>query len=127
MAGPAMHQPLSLQPTLSLVTRILLRVFMAMNCGAILLDETKRIIHLNRRARTCFGDTFAVKAGRLAALDRLSDAVLQSTLDDFLDASGRRQPSRDALALARRDKRASGPPGSCRASPRRDRPRTARP
>ena len=95
----------SAQPTLSMLTCILLRVFRAMNCGAILLDGTKGIIHLNRRAQACLGESLTVKGGRLAALDRLSDALLQSTLNDLLGGSGDYPARRQGLALARAEKR----------------------
>ena len=96
----------SVQPTLSLMTCILLRVFKAMNCGAILLDDAKAIIYLNNRAQTCLGESLTAKGGRLAALDRLSDGLLQNTLNDALDGSGHRSERRQALALARAERRA---------------------
>jgi DNA-binding CsgD family transcriptional regulator len=90
----------------SLLTGTLFRVFNALGCGGVLLDERKRIIHASSRARNLFGNGIVVNAGCLCAADRGSDALLQTMLDQTLKYGGRtRLPLREALGLARIDKR----------------------
>jgi DNA-binding CsgD family transcriptional regulator len=77
-----------------------------MNCGGILLDQEKRVIHLNKLAQTAVGETFTTKSGRLCAADRMSDALLQTLLDQSLKyAEDHRHYRRQALGLRRAHKR----------------------
>src|SRR3954467_14050334 len=63
---------------------ILCRICNAMHCGAILLDENKRIICLNDSAQLHLGDVLSTNRGRLCATDRGCDALLQTILDQSL-------------------------------------------
>jgi len=93
-------------PAPSLLVRILFRVFDAMNCGGILLDADKRILHLSRRAEEAFNGCFAVKNGRLYAHDRASDVLFQTMLDQHLKyGDSHRQWRRQALGIRRGDRR----------------------
>lgn len=102
-----MHKKLGIATPPSLLTRVLFRIFDAMSCGAILLDQSKRIVHLNDRGRTCLGQSLSLASGRLCATDRACDALFQAMMDDFLAAGAvRRQPKREAIGLKRQDGRA---------------------
>src|SRR5215210_3506489 len=85
---------------------ILFRICNAMHCGAVLLDETKRIICLNDRAQPHLGDVLSTNRGRLCATDRGCDALFQTILDQSLKYGEReRDWRREALGLKRDDKR----------------------
>jgi DNA-binding CsgD family transcriptional regulator len=85
---------------------ILFRIFTALNCGAILLDEDKHILHLNDRAQNHLGEALATNKGRLSATDRGCDALFQTILDQSLKYGEReRDWRRDAIGLKREDKR----------------------
>lgn len=102
----ALHRTTGRVRRRSLVTRILFRVFAAMGCGAVLLDETKRVVHLNRRASHVVGASLCLTAqGRLAAADRGADALFQAGLDDALHARQDELAGRDALGIHRAERR----------------------
>ena len=85
---------------------ILFRIFTALNCGAILLDENKHILHLNDRAQNHLGEALATNKGRLCATDRGCDALFQTMLDQALKYGKReRDWRREAIGLKREDKR----------------------
>ncbi len=98
--------PLStgLQPSRSLLTGILFRVFNTVGCGGVLLDEGKRIVHASGRARRLLGDGLLVKGECLHAAARDCDAVLQTLIDEAL-AGGVARPEGAAVGLARENKR----------------------
>jgi DNA-binding CsgD family transcriptional regulator len=77
-----------------------------MNCGAILLDGDKRILHLNGLARKRLGEAVSSHNGCLCAADRACDATFQTILDQSLE---RRRPgrerSREAIGLKRPERR----------------------
>ncbi len=101
-----MEPKLSGQPVPSLIVRVLFRVFDAMNCGGILLDADKRIVHTNQRALKAFDGCFSVKNGRLCAHDRPSDVLLQTMLDQHLKyGESHKQWRRQALGVRREDRR----------------------
>ena len=84
---------------------ILFRILNAIHCGAILLDENKRIVHLNHSAQPYFREVLSTNRGRLCATDRGCDALFQTILDQSLK-SGERQGDwrQEALGLKRDDK-----------------------
>jgi DNA-binding CsgD family transcriptional regulator len=97
------------KPTTSLLSQVLFRVFKAMACGAVLLDQNRRVVHINSRAESCLGDGIALRGGHVCATDRVCDAAFQATLDRHLapaktGVSGKRA-QRDALGLKRQDRR----------------------
>ncbi len=99
----------SLVPSSSLASHVLFRVFKAMRCGVVLLDQHKRVVHINSLAERCLRDGLILRGGCLCAVDRVCDVALQATLDRHLAsvakvASGSRG-QRDALGLKRRERR----------------------
>src|SRR3954467_4620550 len=94
------------QPLPSLVVSLLFRLFTAMHCGAILLDETKRILSLSQPAQKHLGEALATSKGRLCATDRGCDALFQTMLDQSLKYGEReRDWRREAIGLKRDNKR----------------------
>jgi DNA-binding CsgD family transcriptional regulator len=93
----------TLPPTDLPLTRCLLRIFDAMNCGGILIASDRRIIDLNAEAKRHVGGGIEIKKDRLHAKDRASDTRLQSLLGDLL--TGTAPPHRDALGISRGDRR----------------------
>ena len=93
-------------PSAPLVVQILLRMFNAMNCGAVLLGGNKRVLHLNAKAENYLGDGLMVTNDRLCALDRGCDAILQTVLDQSLKyrQMHRTFRLRDAVGLKRFEK-----------------------
>ena len=90
----------------SLLNRILFRVFKAMSCGAILLDEHKRLVRINARAESCFCGSLLIRGGQLAAVDGASDGHFQNMLDEALRAHDGGAPSSpSAVALRRSEQR----------------------
>src|SRR5215207_4942711 len=84
---------------------ILFRIFNALHCGAILLDESKRIVRLNDRAQPHLGTVLSTNRGRLCATDRGCDALFQTILDQSLKYGERQGDWRqEALGLKRDDK-----------------------
>ena len=84
---------------------ILFRIFNALHCGAILLDENKHIVRLNDRAQPHLKDVLSTNRGRLCATDRGCDALFQTILDQALKYGEReRDWRREALGLKRDDK-----------------------
>jgi DNA-binding CsgD family transcriptional regulator len=81
--GQSSSEQAAAQPPPVLV-EIMFHMFNAMNCGGVLLDEAKRVLHSNNRARTNFGHGLAVASERLCASDRGCDAILQTVLDQSL-------------------------------------------
>jgi DNA-binding CsgD family transcriptional regulator len=76
-----------------------------MNCGAILLDANKQVIHVNDRAQRCFGEGLSIKNARLWATDRICDALFQTILDQTLKYGERhKRRLREALGLKREDR-----------------------
>src|SRR5829696_7072419 len=103
----AMQHVASVQQASSPLVSILFRIFTVMNCGAILLDENKHILHLNDRAQNHLGEALATNKGRLCATDRGCDALFQTILDQSLKYGERaRDWRREAIGLRRADKRA---------------------
>ena len=101
-----MGQKLRAEATPSLLVRVLFRVFEAMNCGGILLDQDKRVLHANGPAQKALTDSFTSKSGRLHAADRASDILFQTVLDQALTHGSKPgQRRRQALGLKRADKR----------------------
>jgi DNA-binding CsgD family transcriptional regulator len=101
-----MRHEASIQQVPSPLVSILFRIVTALNCGAILLDENKRIIRLNDRAQNHLGEALATNKGRLCATDRGCDALFQTILDQSLKYGEReRDWRRDAIGLKREDKR----------------------
>jgi DNA-binding CsgD family transcriptional regulator len=92
------------QNALSPLVSVLFRIFSAMNCGAILLDGNKRVLHLNERAQAHLGAALAISKNRLSARDRGCDALFQTMLDQSLGAR-ERDWRREAVVLKREDKR----------------------
>jgi DNA-binding CsgD family transcriptional regulator len=88
------------------VSQILLGIFEAVNCGAILLDKDKCVLSFNARAEKCLGGGIMLSNARLCARDRPCDVMLQTALDQALKY--REAPSRprlrEAVGLARGDK-----------------------
>ena len=83
----------------------LFRIFAAMNCGAILLDESKRILYLNHSAQAHLGEALSTNKDRLCATDRGCDALFQTILDQSLKYGERaRNWRREAIGLKREDK-----------------------
>jgi hypothetical protein len=78
----------------------LFRIFAAMNCGAILLDESKRILYLNHSAQAHLGEALSTNKDRLCATDRGCDALFQTILDG--SQSGQSCPDQDRHAPAGR-------------------------
>ena len=92
--------------TPSLLSRILFRVFDALCCGAILLDNRKAPIHLNERARKCLREGLSAARGPLCATHRTSDVLLQTVLDQMLKyGRSHTEWRREAVALTRDDRR----------------------
>ena len=88
-----------------LLVQVLFRIFEAMNCGCVLLDRTRRVVHSSGRARRCLNDGLILKNERLSAIDRASDALLQAMLDEHLGIRAHlQQRPREALGLNRADK-----------------------
>src|SRR5829696_7236249 len=84
---------------------VLFRIFHALHCAAILLDENKRIVHLNHSAQPYFRDVLSTNRGRLCATDRGCDALFQTILDQALRCGERERDWRpQALGLERDDK-----------------------
>src|SRR3954453_11355009 len=84
---------------------VLFGILNALHCGAILLDETKRILHLNDTAQPHLGTVLAANRGRLCATDRGCDALFQTILDQALRCGERERAwPRQALGLKRDDK-----------------------
>jgi DNA-binding CsgD family transcriptional regulator len=85
---------------------VLFGILNALHCGAILLDENKRIAHLNDRAQPHLGEVLSTNRGRLCATDRGCDALFQTILDQALRCGEReRAGRRQTLGLKRDDKR----------------------
>src|SRR3954453_472413 len=96
----------SAQQASSPLVAILFRLFTAMHCGAVLLDETKRILSLSQPAQKHLGEALATSKGRLCATDRGCDALFQTILDQSLKYGDReRDWRREAIGLKRDDKR----------------------
>lgn len=90
----------------SLLPRILFRIFNALCCGAILLDQHKVPVGFNERASKHFGAGFGAAAGRLAASDRTSDVLLQTVIDQSLKyGDSHTEWRRDAVPIRRSDRR----------------------
>jgi DNA-binding CsgD family transcriptional regulator len=101
-----MDQKLSVSPAPSLLVGMLLRVFKAINCGGIFLDADKRVVHTSGRAKDALEGCLTIKGGRLCALDRTSDALLQTMLDQHLKyGESHKQWRRQALGIKRDDRR----------------------
>src|SRR3954471_12907816 len=100
-----LHEASAQQASSPLVS-ILFRLFTAMHCGAVLLDETKRILSLSQPAQKHLGEALATSKGRLCATDRGCDALFQTMLDQSLKYGEReRDWRREAIGLKRDDKR----------------------
>lgn len=95
-----------LQGPPSVLVRILLGIFEAVNCGAILLDANKRVLHFNARAKECFRDGVTLANDRLCALSRPCDVMLQTALDQCLKyrEAALRPIMREAVGLSRDEK-----------------------
>ena len=84
---------------------VLVRIFNALHCGTILLDQTTRIVHLNDRAQPHLGTVLATNRGRLCATDRGCDALFQAILDQAIRCGERERAwPPQALGLKRDDK-----------------------
>ena len=100
-----LHEASAQQASSPLVS-ILFRLFTAMHCGAVLLDETKRILSLSQTAQKHLGEALATSKGRLCATDRGCDALFQTMLDQALKYGGRERDWRcEAIGLKRKGKR----------------------
>jgi len=100
-----LHEASAQQASSPLVS-ILFRLFTAMHCGAVLLDETKRILSLSQTAQKHLGEALATSKGRLCATDRGCDALFQTILDQSLKYGERERGwRREAIGLKRDDKR----------------------
>ncbi len=94
------------QPPPTPVVSILFRIFTAMHCGAVLLDENKHVLRLNKHAQAHLGAALGTTNGRLCATDRGCDALFQTMLDQALKYGAReREWRREALGLKREGKR----------------------
>src|SRR5215218_4418919 len=100
-----LHEASAQQASSPLVS-ILFRIVTAMHCGAVLLDETKRILSLSQTAQKHLGEALATSKGRLCATDRGCDALFQTMLDQALKYGERERGwRREAIGLKRADKR----------------------
>jgi DNA-binding CsgD family transcriptional regulator len=101
---PSSNETVSQPPPV--LVEIMFRMFNAMNCGGVLLDEAKRVLQSNNRARRYFGDGLAVASERLCASDRGCDAILQTVLDQSLKyrETQTRLRMREAVGLKRSEK-----------------------
>jgi DNA-binding CsgD family transcriptional regulator len=101
-----MNESTGLPRAPSLLPRILFRVFNALCCGAVLLDQHKAPIHVNERAAKFIGSALLYFRGKLIAADRSSDLPFQTILDQTLKYGSRESDwRRDALPLRRPDHR----------------------
>src|SRR5215213_7411095 len=101
-----MLQEIGAQQPASPLISILFGLFTAMHCGAVLLDETKRILSLSQPAQKHLGEALATTKGRLCATDRGCDALFQTMLDQSLKYGERERGwRREAIGLKRADKR----------------------
>src|SRR4051794_439356 len=94
-----LHEASAQQASSPLVS-ILFRLFTAMHCGAVLLDETKRILSLSQPAQKHLGEALSTSKGRLCATDRGCDALLQTILDQSLKYGERERDWPPAAAPA---------------------------
>src|SRR3954469_24374691 len=100
-----LHEASAQQASSPLVS-ILFRIFTAMHCGAVLLDESKRILSLSQPAQKHLGEALSTPQGRLCATDRGCDALFQTILDQSLKYGAReRDWRREAIGLKRKGKR----------------------
>ncbi len=103
---PRMDKKLSASLAPNLLVGMLFRIFKAMNCGGILLDADKRVVHMSGRAKTALEGCLSVVNGRLCAHDRASDVLLQTMLDQHLKyGDSQKRWMRQALGLKREDRR----------------------
>jgi DNA-binding CsgD family transcriptional regulator len=100
-----MDPKLSVSPAPSLLVAMLLRVFKAMNCGGIFLDGDKRVVHISGRAKEALEGSLCIKNSRLCAVDRTSDVLFQTMLDQHLKyGESHKQWRRQALGIKRDDR-----------------------
>ena len=101
-----MDQKLSISPASNLLVGMLFRVFKAMNCGGILLDADKQVVHVSGLAKSILDGCFTVQNGRLCAQDRRSDVYFQTMLDQHLKyGESHKQWRRQALGISRDGRR----------------------
>lgn len=80
--------------------RCFLRVFDALGFGVVLIGETRKVLHLNRKAEQHLGSDLALRSERLYATNPAADRMLQALLNAHLAGE---TDAREVVGLQRLD------------------------